>query len=574
MPLRGLFCLLITATGKYPRSLFFLLFMSNSSSHSLDDLLASHAGIMCDPARSVLIGDALARKEAIMTVSGALATWNPASETGRIPKDTYIVDHPGVHPHVDWTSPTCLPMAPSVFDQLLEDALETLGNKQRLYVLDRVVGADSTCALPTTVVTDRALTALFADNMFRPVPSDIDHSVFAGKPFTILALPDDKVRTEHFPTGLRQEKGKTVDMCIAMDFERRIGIVYGTLYCGAVKKLVFTVLNYLLPAAGILPLHCSANEADDGSVALFLGLSGTGKTTLSNHPGRRLIGDDEHAWNDIGVSNLENGCYAKLIRLRREKEPTIYDAVFAPRPVDRNGVIIENAMVYPDGQVDVDDERIAENSRASYLLSDLSSAHPDARGGHPNTIIFLTADAHGVLPPVAKLSRNQALLWFLMGYTSKLAGTETGITAPVSAFSRFFGGPFMPRNPGDYLALMGTALDRQGPDVYLINTGWSGGPYGIGKRMDIDVTRTLVEAALNGSLREAPTRADTRFHLHVPTECVGVDAALLDPRTTWAEGEAYDRAADTLAKEFTTAFDKAYGKAGIDPAVIAECPGR
>lgn len=548
--------------------------ISSATIPALDQLLSSHPHVLQNLDRASLIRDSLERREAITTQSGALATWNAAGETGRIPKDTYIVADEQVKPHVDWTSPTCIPMEPSTFDRLLDDALTVLSGKDRLYVLERSIGADSSFALRTTVVTDRALTTLFADNMFRPIPADIDRSVFGDQPFTIIAVPGDKIDTSKYEGLLRSDKGKTVDMVIVMDYTRRIGLVYGTLYCGAVKKLAFTMLNYLLPEHGILPLHCSANEDMHGDVALFLGLSGTGKTTLSNHPARSLIGDDEHGWSDDGVANLENGCYAKLIHLRREKEPAIYDAVFMNRPASQNGVIIENTMVYPDGRVDVDDERLSENSRASYLLSDLSCAKPSARGGHPSTIIFLTADAYGVLPPIAKLSTPQALLWFLMGYTSKLAGTETGVTKPTSTFSRFFGGPFMPRTPQDYLTLMAEKIEKHHAHVYLINTGWTGGPYGTGKRMDIDVTRRLVDAALSGELRDVACDEDPHFRIHVPRSCTGVDATLLQPRSTWADPAAYDQAADALAKEFAAAFDKAFGTAGIDPVVAAVCPGR
>jgi len=337
---------------------------------------------------------------------------------------------------------------------------------------------------------------------------------------------------------------------------------------------MFTVMNYLLPAEGILPLHCSANEGPKGDTALLLGLSGTGKTTLSADPARALLGDDEHGWSDDGIANFENGCYAKLIGLDPDKEPEIHRAVFHPDHYLDHGAIVENAMVYPDGSFDLSDDRLTPNSRASYPLTYLSNVKPTACGGHPKTILFLTADANGVLPPIAKLTRNQAMLWFLMGYTSKLAGTETGIVEPKTTFSRFFGEPFMPRNPDVYARMLGEKMDRHGTAVYLVNTGWSGGPYGIGKRMEIALTRAMVDAALTGRLADAPDGGDRRFHLLVPQSCPGVPSEILDPKNTWSDKEAYEERADRLAAEFAAHFEKAYGDKGIDPEVASECPGR
>jgi phosphoenolpyruvate carboxykinase (ATP) len=334
-------------------------------------------------------------------------------------------------------------------------------------------------------------------------------------------------------------------------------------------------MNYLLPLAGVQPLHCSANEGRDGRVALLLGLSGTGKTTLSADPRRALLGDDEHGWSDEGVDNFENGCYAKLINLSPTKEPDIYHACFHEAPYLEHGAIVENAMVYPDGRFDLDDERYTPNSRGSYPLSFLGNIKTPPVAGHPQTILFLTADANGVLPPVAQLTRDQAMLWFLMGYTSKLAGTETGVVEPRTTFSRFFGAPFMPLNPDSYARMLGEKLDRHGTQVYLVNTGWSGGPYGQGRRMDIGLTREIVEAALSGSLCGAECWEDPVFHLHVPTSCPGIaDAAILNPRSTWQDKAAYDERAKKLAAEFCAQFDKAYGSKGIDPNVARQCPGK
>jgi phosphoenolpyruvate carboxykinase (ATP) len=309
-------------------------------------------------------------------------------------------------------------------------------------------------------------------------------------------------------------------------------------------------------------------------MALLLGLSGTGKTSLSADPRRALLGDDEHAWGDNGIANFENGCYAKLINLRLEKEPEIWNAVLHEAPYLEHGAIVENAMMYPGGDFDLDDDRLTPNSRASYPLRFLSNIKTPPVGDHPKTILFLTADANGVLPPVSRLTSEQAMLWFLMGYTSKLAGTETGIVDPVSTFSRFFGEPFMPRNPGVYASMLGDRMQRHGARVYLVNTGWSGGPFGVGERMDIDVTRAIVHAALEGQLDETEYSEDPLFHVLVPRTCPGVDRDILDPRNTWADRRAYELRARKLANDFRAHFDKAYGDKGIDPAVASQCPGR
>ena len=354
----------------------------------------------------------------------------------------------------------------------------------------------------------------------------------------------------------------------------RSGIVYGSAYLGSVKKLMFTVMNFYLPDNNILPLHCSANEGPDGNTALLLGLSGTGKTTLSADPERALIGDDEHGWNDNGIANFENGVYAKLINLKKDKEPEIYNALFHKADYLEHGAMMENAMMYPDGVIDLDDDRLTPNSRASFPLSFLSNIKESACGGHPSTIIFLTADANGVLPPVARLTKNQAMLWFLMGYTSKLAGTETGITEPVSTFSRFFGEPFMPRNPNDYIKLLGEKMEKHNVGVYLVNTGWSGGPYGTGSRMDINITRKIVSACLNGSLENVKYIEDKQFHLEIPETCPGVDPKMLVPINTWENQSAFKYRAEKLAEEFSHHFDAAYGLRNIPEEVRSQCPGK
>ncbi|MBD3366846.1 MAG: phosphoenolpyruvate carboxykinase (ATP) [Candidatus Eisenbacteria bacterium] len=542
----------------------------------LDELLAGRSDVKRNISRAEMIRDAVARREAVPSASGALATWTPPESSGRSPKDTYIVRRAESEETIDWTSPNNIPLAPGTFDMLLEDALETLGEVERLYVTDRLVGADPAYALPVHTVTDWALAALFTDNMFRPWDeSAAETSCFSERHFTLVALPYHKLDASRYEGRLRVDPrlGHTSTMAVAMDFDRRIGVVYGSAYGGSVKKLIFTVMNYMLPGEGILPIHCSANEGANGDSALLLGLSGTGKTTLSADASRALLGDDEHGWGDEGIANFENGCYAKLIDLDPVKEPEIYNACFHKDDVENHGAIIENAMMYPWGEFDLYDDRLTPNSRGSYPLRYLSNIKEDSRAGHPKTILFLTADANGVIPPVSRLNRAQAMFWFLMGYTSKLAGTETGIVDPVSTFSRFFGEPFMPRNPDVYATMLGERMERHGTSVYLVNTGWSGGPYGVGSRMDLPLTRTMVNAALEGKLEGVEYVTDPVFNVAVPTSCPGIeDPSILIPKNTWDDPDAFEERARKLAADFREHFEKAYGDKGIAPEVAAECP--
>jgi phosphoenolpyruvate carboxykinase (ATP) len=543
----------------------------------VDELLGKHGDVRANLPRASLNRQAVDNGEAVVSASGALVTWTPPESTGRSPKDTVAVRRPRSEGEIDWDSPNNLPIEASTFDMLLEDALATLATKDRLYVMDRCVGADPKWAMEIKTVATHAVHAAFTENMFRPVPEGIGKSAFAGEPFTLLALPYDKLDPARYEGRLRlnAETGKTTDMAVAADFDRRVGVVYGSAYCGSMKKLVFTVMNYYLPQKGILPIHCSANEGPDGDTALLLRLSGTGKTTLSADARRALLGDDEHGWGPDGIANFEGGCYAKLIDLSAEKEPEIHHAVVREEPFPTHETIVENTMMWPDGTFDFYDDRLTPNSRCSYPLRYLSNIKEPPVGGHPQTILFLTADANGVLPPVSRLSREQAMLWFLMGYTSKLAGTETGIVDPKTVFSRFFGEPFMPRNPAVYASMLGEKMDRHGAEVYLINTGWSGGPYGEGARMDIALTREMVHAALSGQLKGAECDEDPIFHVQVPRACPGVpDPSILKPRNTWRDKAAYDARARKLAAEFAAHFDKAYGDKGIDPAVAAQCPGK
>ncbi len=541
----------------------------------LKKVLESHQDVRENLSREELIIKAVENKDAVVTPNGALATWTPSNSTGRSPKDTYIVRNPESESNIDWTSPNNIGLNPQTFALIYEDALKTIKAKETVFTTTRVIGADAKYALPVKTISDKALNQVFIDNMFRPIPEDIQNSIFADQEFQLIALPNDELDKDRYKGLVRDlPNGDTSGLCVVVDVDRRIGIVYGSQYQGSMKKLMFTVMNYLLPFNGVLPLHCSANEGKGKDSALLLGLSGTGKTTLSADPNRALLGDDEHGWSDNGIFNFENGCYAKMIDMERKNEPEIWDAVMHKDDYKKHGAIIENAMMYPDGNIDFFDIRYTPNSRASYPLEFLENIKPESTAGHPNTILFLTADAYGVLPPVSKLTKEQAMLWFLMGYTSKLAGTETGVTEPQATFSRFFGQPFMPCNPNIYADMLGDKMEQHNTNVFLVNTGWSGGSYGTGSRIKLKYTRAMVDAALNGELDNVEYVKDELFHVNVPTTCPNVPTEMLIPINTWEDKAAYKVTAENLAKKFSENYDKAYSKQDIDTNIIAQCPGK
>jgi len=541
----------------------------------LKKVLDKHQDVREDLSREDLITKAVENKDAVVTPNGALATWTPSNSTGRSPKDTYIVRNPESESNIDWTSPNNIGLSPQTFAMIYADALKTIQSKETVFTTTRVIGADSKYALPVKTISDKALNQVFIDNMFRPVPEDIQNSVFAGQEFQLIALPNDELDKDRYKGLVRDlPNGETSGLCVVVDVDNRIGIVFGSQYQGSMKKLMFTVMNYLLPFNGVLPLHCSANEGKGKDSALLLGLSGTGKTTLSADPNRALLGDDEHGWSDNGIFNFENGCYAKMIDMERKNEPEIWDAVMHNADYKKHGAIIENAMMYPNGDFDFFDTRYTPNSRASYPLEFLSNIKPESTAGHPKTILFLTADAYGVLPPVSKLTKEQAMLWFLMGYTSKLAGTETGVTEPQATFSRFFGQPFMPCNPNIYADMLGEKMDEHNTNVFLINTGWSGGSYGTGSRIKLKYTRAMVDAALNGELDKVEYVKDELFHVNIPTTCPNVPTEMLIPVNTWDDKKAYKVTAEKLANKFSENYDKAYSKQDIDANIIAQCPGK
>lgn len=549
--------------------------MNNILKEKLHSAVEAHGNVFDNIPRKEMIRMAVENKEAVVSESGALATWTPTESTGRSPKDTVAVRRKSSEDTIDWTSPNNIPIDEETFDMLFEDALNFLNEAGKVYVTDRVAGADSKYALPVKVVTTHALHTLFIDNMFRPAPEDISKSVFHNDGYELIAIPYKKLDSSKYDGRLRKlADGKTSDMVVAMDFDRRVGVIVGSAYMGSMKKMIFTVMNYLLPFKGILPLHCSANEGPNGDSALLLGLSGTGKTTLSADPSRALLGDDEHGWSEDGIANFENGCYAKMIDINPKKEPDIYDAIMHKDDYLNHGSIVENAMIYPDGRFDYYDDRFTPNSRASYLLSYLKNIKVSSVSGHPTTILFLTADAYGVLPPVSRLNEDEAMLWFLMGYTSKLAGTETGVTEPQATFSRFFGQPFMPGNPDVYAGMLGEKMKKFNTKVYLINTGWSGGAFGTGNRIDLTLTRKMVNAALSGELEKVEFQRDHNFHVDVPKSCPGVPDEMLWPKNTWKDKEAYDKQAKMLAKKFSDAFDKNYGHKNIKESVVKVCPGK
>ncbi len=487
---------------------------------------------------SMLVEQIVRREEGMLGHLGAVIV-NTAPHTGRSPNDKFIVKDPSVADDpIDWGKINH-PISPEHFDRLAWKAEAYLQGSD-VFVHDLVVGAHPQYQLPIRVITDSAWQSLFARNLFVRIPQE--RFPDAVPQFTVISVP-----------GLQadpQTDGTRTGTFIALNFSRRMVIIGGTRYAGEIKKSVFSIMNYLLPPQGVLPMHCSANVGEGGDVALFFGLSGTGKTTLSSDTDRRLIGDDEHGWGEDGVFNFEGGCYAKTIKLRKDLEPMIYDST------RRFGAVLENVCVDPvTRKVNFSDGSITENTRAAYPIEYVPNSVPEGRAGHPNNIFFLTADAYGVLPPLARLSPEQAMYYFLSGYTSKLAGTEKGLgTDPEATFSSCFAAPFLPLNPNVYAHLLGEKISRHQARVWLVNTGWTGGPYGVGERIALPATRAMVRAALNQQLDSIPTRRDPYFGLDIPVECPGVPSDLLDPRKTWPDPAQYDLQAQKLIARFSENF--------------------
>ncbi|MBE1440734.1 phosphoenolpyruvate carboxykinase (ATP) [Paenibacillus sp. OAS669] len=484
-----------------------------------------------------LIEHALLRKEGQLASTGAFAV-TTGKYTGRSPKDKFIVEEPSVMEHIAWGAVN-QPMSQVHFEKLYAKAMDYMKARE-LFVFDGFAGADEEYRLPIRVINERAWHNLFVRQLFiRPTEEELA----AHKPeFTVIAMPGLKAEPEL--------DGTNSETFIVVSFERRVVLIGGTEYAGEMKKSIFSVLNYLLPFQGVFPMHCSANVGEKGDVALFFGLSGTGKTTLSADPDRRLIGDDEHGWSNRGVFNFEGGCYAKCIGLTKEKEPQIWAAI-------KKGTVLENVVLDAEtGEADYSDNSLTENTRAAYPIDFIENALIPGTAGHPGVIIFLTADAFGVLPPISKLTKEQAMYHFLSGYTSKLAGTERGVTEPEATFSSCFGAPFLPLRPSAYAEMLGNKIDEHQAKVYLVNTGWSGGSYGVGQRMKLSYTRAMVTAALNGSLEQAQFTPDPIFGVGIPDRVEGVPSEVLQPRTTWADTEAYDAKARELASRFIRNFEK------------------
>jgi phosphoenolpyruvate carboxykinase (ATP) len=475
---------------------------------------------------------------------GALSTIT-APHTGRSPNDRFVVRDELTESVVDWGAVN-VPMTPEHFDSLRADIVEHL-NDSDLFVHDARAGSDETHGLNIRVISESPWHALFAYNMFLRLSPE-EQEGFEPQ-FTVLHAP-------HFHADPARH-GANSETAIVVNFAAREVLVAGSRYAGEIKKSIFSVLNHLLPGAGVLPMHCSANVGPAGDVALFFGLSGTGKTTLSADASRGLIGDDEHGWSDDGVFNFEGGCYAKTIRLSQESEPEIY------RATQMFGTILENVVLDEDTrEINFDDGSITENTRASYPIHYIPNAVLPSRGGHPRNVVFLTADAFGVLPPISRLTPEQAMYHFLSGYTAKVAGTERGVTEPQATFSACFGAPFLPRHPGVYADMLGEKLREHGAKVWLVNTGWSGGGHGVGSRMKLAHTRAMVNAALAGDLEGAEFASDPVFGVDVPVSVPGVPDEVLRPRDTWADGEAYAAAAAELAAMFKANFEKFADDAG------------
>ncbi len=493
---------------------------------------------------------AMGRNEGIIAFGGPLVV-TTGKHTGRSPNDKFFVKEPGSEEHINWGKVNKAFDA-AKFDALYERVAEYMQQRQ-LYAEDLYVVADPAYKMPIRVITEYAWQAIFANNLFiRPERADLEN--FAPQ-FTII----DAANFQADPA----RDGTASSTFIIVNFAKRLVLIGGTSYAGEIKKSVFTLLNYLLPLQGVLSMHCSCNVGQADDVAIFFGLSGTGKTTLSADPERKLIGDDEHGWSDNGVFNFEGGCYAKVINLSASAEPEIYATT------QMFGTILENVVIDPTTRkLNLDSAELTENTRAAYPLDFIPNIEPSGMTGHPQNIIMLTADAFGVLPPVAKLTPEQAMYHFLSGYTAKVAGTEKGVTEPQATFSTCFGAPFMVHHPTVYARLLGERIAKHEVNCWLINTGWSGGPYGVGKRMSIKYTRAMVRAVLNGKLNQVSYTTDPLFGLAIPDECPDVPAEVLQPRNTWQDGAAYDAKARHLASLFAENFQQyaAHASDGVKAA--------
>jgi phosphoenolpyruvate carboxykinase (ATP) len=530
-------CYTIHNIKKYLVRKGFYQMNSVSISNELNELLKG-SNIQLQLSVPQLVEKVLERKEGIISSTGAVRA-TTGKYTGRSPKDKYIVEEASSKAKIDW-GPVNQPISEEAFSNLYTKVIDFLQEKEEVFVFRGFAGADKKYRLPIQVINEYAWQNLFSHQLFiLPTEEELqEHS----NPFSVICAPNFKADPA--------VDGTKTETFIIISFERRTVLIGGTEYAGEIKKSIFSVMNYLLPENGILPMHCSANVGREGDVALFFGLSGTGKTTLSADPNRKLIGDDEHGWSTNGVFNIEGGCYAKCINLSREKEPQIFDAI-------RFGSVLENVVLDEESRLaDYDDGSLTENTRAAYPLQAITNIVDPSVAGHPNTIVFLTADAFGVLPPIAKLTKEQAMYHFLSGYTSKLAGTERGVTSPEATFSTCFGSPFLPLPATRYAEMLGEKIDEHHANVFLVNTGWTGGEYGTGSRMKLSYTRAMVQAALLGELNNIETIKDEIFGLEIPMHVPGVPDEVLQPNKTWADQEAYAVKAKELAGKFHDNFKK------------------
>lgn len=509
---------------------------NSNSTYNLESLSMINTGhVYRNLSVPQLIEHSLANGEGILTDQGALMV-KTGKYTGRSPKDKFIVDEPSIHHEIDWNNVN-VPISSHQFESLYKRVLAYIQNRE-LYIFDGYVGADPMYRMGVRIINEFAFQNLFAHQMFiRPTPEELKHH---HADITVIAVPGlhgdpdlDGIHSEAF---------------IVVSFERRLVLIGGSLYSGEIKKSVFSFMNYLMTKKNVLPMHCAANVDQEGNCALFFGLSGTGKTTLSADPHRRLIGDDEHGWSDHGIFNFEGGCYAKTIRLSRDNEPQIWDAI-------KFGSILDNVILDEHTRIpDYDDGLLTENTRVAYPVEYIPNCVIPGIANHPKTVFFLTADAFGVLPPISKLTPKQAMYHFMSGYTSKLAGTERGITEPVATFSSCFGKPFLPLPASIYAQMLNDRILQHDVEVYLVNTGWTGGVYGVGHRIPIKQTRAMIAAALSGKLKEMSFHPHPIFKILVPDYVPGIDGNILDPQKTWDNVSAYEEKAHSLAGRFVENF--------------------
>ncbi len=514
--------------------------------------IAARGRVVRNPTTSQLYEHALRRGDGRLAEGGPLAV-DTGVHTGRSPRDKFVVQEPGSEERI-WWGDVNHPLPEAKFNGLRAKVTAHLSAEDPLYVVDAFAGADPAHRIVVRVVTGSPYHALFAKTMF--IEPDEDELESLEPQALVLHAPE--------VVSVPEEDATRSGTFVVLHPTRSEVLVGGTFYAGEIKKSIFTVMNDRLPLEGVFPMHCSANVGPNGDVAVFFGLSGTGKTTLSADPERSLIGDDEHGWGDSGVFNLEGGCYAKVIHLSAEDEPEIF------RTTHSFGTVLENVVIDERGVLDLDSDAKTENTRAAYKLEQISNALPAKRAGHPSSVVMLTADAFGILPPIARLTRDQAMFYFLSGFTAKLAGTEIGVKEPQPTFSTCFGAPFLPQRPAVYARLLGKKLDRHSATVWLVNTGWTGGPFGEGHRMPIHATRALLRAALSGELNDSSFRRDGVFGFDVPTKVPGVEPALLDPRSTWSDPVAYDAKSQELAAMFRANFERFEADAG--EAVAAAGP--